>query len=104
MWTIQFWKAAGERALWTFAQSALATLGVIGIGFGDVNWITIASVGGVAAIASVLKSIVVNGATGDGPSITKAEQTVARDEVVVPVELAEAGIDATLAEHGVGPR
>jgi len=73
MFTIEFWKAAGERAVWTFAQSAIATIGVGSIGFGDVNWIAVASVGGVAAVISVLKSIIVNGVTGDGPSITKAE-------------------------------
>lgn len=76
IWSRAFWAAASERAIWTFAQSALATIGVGAVGFGDVNWIAVASVGGVAAVVSVLKSIVVNAATGDGPSTTNSEQIV----------------------------
>lgn len=85
MFTIDFWKAAGERALWTFAQSALATIGVGAAGFGEVDWIAVASVGGVAAVVSILKSIIVNGVTGDGPSITKAEQIVPEGDSVQPI-------------------
>lgn len=83
MFTLAFWKAAFERALWTFAQALIAVIGVGAVGFGDIDWLAAASIGGVAAVVSILKSIIVNGVTGDGPSITKAEQTVSKDEVVV---------------------
>lgn len=83
MFTIEFWKATGERALWTFAQAALAVITVDGLGFADINWINLASVAGVAAVASVLKSIIVNGITGTGPAITSAEQVVPEGAVVL---------------------
>lgn len=58
MWTGTFWKQALERALKTFAQAALALLAGDGIGVLDVNWGTVASVGALAAVASILTSIV----------------------------------------------
>jgi len=82
MFTIEFWKAAGERAIWTIAQSAVAAIGVGAVGFGDVNWIAVASIAGVAGVVSILKSIIVNGATGTGPSVTTAEQIVPEGSTV----------------------
>lgn len=73
IWTKQFWKAAGERALWTIAQSGLATIGITPIAFGDVNWALAGSIALTAGIVSVLKSIVVNGVTESGPSTANAE-------------------------------
>ncbi len=63
MWTLKFWKDAGERAVRTFAQVLLAFLVIEGyqIGFEDVEWMRATSVGGVAATASVLFSIVGTG-------------------------------------------
>lgn len=58
MLTTSFWKGAGERAIKTAAQSLLAVLGVTGLGFGDVDWAASLSVAGVAALASILTSIV----------------------------------------------
>lgn len=86
MFTSAFWIATGERAASTFAQAALAAIGVGAVGFGDIDWINVASVSGVAAVLSILKSLVVNAATGTGPSVTAAEQTVAKDEIVIPIE------------------
>ncbi len=57
MWTKTFWKQALERALKTFAQAALALLAGDGIGVLDVNWGDVASVGALAALASVLTSV-----------------------------------------------
>lgn len=74
IWTLNFWKATGERALWTVAQSGLATIGATPIAFGQVDWALSGSIAATAGIVSVLKSIVVNGITKDGPSVTKAEE------------------------------
>jgi hypothetical protein len=65
--TAAFWKGATERAIKTAAQSLLAVLGVTGIGFGDVDWTASLSVAGVAALASVLTSIVNPGFTSGVP-------------------------------------
>lgn len=53
---MNWWKAAGMRALKTFAQTALSML-TIGQAFIDVNWINVLSVAGVAAVYSLLTSI-----------------------------------------------
>lgn len=54
---MKWFKAAGIRALRTFAQTALSML-TIGQAFIDVNWIHILSVSGVAAVISILTSLV----------------------------------------------
>lgn len=58
MWTSTFWKQALERAIKTFAQGVLALLAGDGLGVVDVNWGDVASVGALAAIASILTSLV----------------------------------------------
>lgn len=50
-------KAAGIRAVKTFAQTALSML-TVGQAVIDVNWINVISVSGVAAIISLLTSVV----------------------------------------------
>ena len=50
--------AALKRAIHTMAQVALAYV-VVGKGFADIDWLSVASVAGVAGIVSFLKSIVV---------------------------------------------
>ena len=52
----EFWKAAGVRAVKTFAQTALSMI-TIGQAFIDVNWINVLSVSGVACILSLLTSL-----------------------------------------------
>lgn len=86
MFSLAFWKASAERAISTAAQVFIATVGVGAIGFGDVDWVSVLSISGVAALLSVVKSVAVNGLTGTGPSVTTAEQTVAKDEIVIPIE------------------
>lgn len=52
-----FWIALGKRALWTFAETALALIPV-GVGLEEVSWLHVLSVSALAAILSALKSIV----------------------------------------------
>lgn len=53
----QFWADAAERAVKTFAQSALATLGAGAVDILSVNWVGVLTVGGGAAIVSLLTSL-----------------------------------------------
>lgn len=49
-------RAAGIRALKTFAQTAVSML-TVGQAFLEVNWINVLSVSGVAAVVSLLTSL-----------------------------------------------
>jgi len=51
-----FWKAALIRALRTFAQTAIATIGTTAL-MEQVNWIAVASASVLAGILSILNSI-----------------------------------------------
>lgn len=69
MFTKSFWKQALERAIKTAAQAAAALLTANGTGLLDVNWSVIGSVAGLAALASILTSIVTSGVgEKDSPS------------------------------------
>lgn len=61
MFTRNFWRQTAERSAKTFAQAALALLTGDGLGVLDINWGDVGSVGLLAAIASVLTSIVTSG-------------------------------------------
>ena len=65
MFTKKFWKDAGERAVKTGAQSAVSVLGANATGLLDADWLTVASVAGLAAVVSLLTSIG-SGAVTDG--------------------------------------
>lgn len=52
----KFWRAAGIRALRTFAQAAMATIGT-SVLLSQVDWIAVVSASLLAAILSVLTSI-----------------------------------------------
>ena len=54
--TKEFWKAAGIRALRTFCQTAVATIGTSAV-MQDVNWIMVGSASLLSAVLSVLTSI-----------------------------------------------
>lgn len=49
-------KAAGIRAIKTFAQTAISML-TVGQAFIEVNWMNVLSISGVAAVISILTSI-----------------------------------------------
>lgn len=55
--SLDFWKAALARAVWTIAQTMLAML-TIGMSVQEVDWLRMLSVGAVAGVYSLLKSIV----------------------------------------------
>jgi hypothetical protein len=52
----EWWKAAGVRALRTFAQAAIATIGSSTV-LGNVDWRMVASASILAAILSLLTSL-----------------------------------------------
>ena len=66
MFTIRFWKDAGERAIRTAAQALLALWATDVSGVLAVDWLQAFSVAGLAAITSVLMSIVATGVGDKG--------------------------------------
>lgn len=52
----EFWKAALIRALRTFAQTAVATIGTSAL-LEQVNWLAVASASALAAVLSLLTSL-----------------------------------------------
>jgi hypothetical protein len=79
--TSKFWKDAFERALKTFAQSAVAIL-ALSTGLIDVSWIEAASTAGLAALISLLTSM---SSSGVGDS-TSASLVVATKETAPTVD------------------
>jgi len=67
MWELKFWKQTIERAIRTAAQALLALWGTQVSGVLDVDWLQAASVAALAALSSVLMSIVATG-VGDHES------------------------------------
>lgn len=53
----KYWGFAGERAVKTVAQVALATIGVTAAGLLDVDWVQVASVSALAGVMSLLTSV-----------------------------------------------
>lgn len=58
MFTKEFWSYAGERAIKTIAQAALAFLGTSTVGLFTIDWTSFASVSLGAGLLSILTSIV----------------------------------------------
>ena len=53
----RYWNYAAERAAKTLAQTALATIGVGAVGILEVDWVNVGSVSALAAIMSLLTSV-----------------------------------------------
>ena len=49
-----WWKAAGIRAIRTFAEAMLAYIGTGAILIGDVNWLAALSAGAMGAVMAIL--------------------------------------------------
>ena len=58
MFTREFWSYAGERAIKTFAQAAMAYLGTGSVGLLTIDFVTLLSLAGGAALLSLLTSVV----------------------------------------------
>jgi hypothetical protein len=59
IFTVEFWRDyAGERAIKTFAQTAIASLGAGSVGLLTLDYAGLFSLAGGAALLSVLTSIV----------------------------------------------
>ena len=84
IWTIVFWRATTERAIKTLAQTAAALIVAAGTGLLDTDWLTVASVAGMAAVVSLLTSIASDAATGDGPSLGGGEVVAGSATVTAP--------------------
>jgi hypothetical protein len=108
MFTIAFWKGATERAIKTAAQSLLATISVTGLTFGAVDWGVALSVAGLAALASVLTSIV-NPApvpASQDPELAEAQAIAAANSAAVAEDLEaqeEESVDELPAYDGSDP-
>jgi hypothetical protein len=53
----EYWAFAGERAVKTVAQVAIATIGVNAVGLLDVDWVQVLSVSALAGVMSLLTSV-----------------------------------------------
>ena len=82
--TGQFWSAAVERAVKTFAQTALAVIGLAGVTPADVDWQQVLLAAAFGALASVLTSVASAGAGNPGPSL--ASEELVPPPVVPPAE------------------
>ena len=56
MFSKTWWKAAAVRAIRTFAQTAIAAIGVTAT-VSAVDWLTVLSTSGLAAVLSLLTSV-----------------------------------------------
>jgi hypothetical protein len=57
MFSLEFWSYAGERAIKTIAQAALAFIGSGSIGLFMIDWASLASVSLGAGFLSILTSV-----------------------------------------------
>ena len=71
--TAAFWKASGERAVKTFAQTLVAAF-ALGTPIWDLDWQSGVGIAATAGVLSILTSVGSDAVTSQaGPSLTKAE-------------------------------
>lgn len=63
--SVAFWTGTFDRAVSTFAQTALGSFVVGQTGLIGLNWLDVASIAGAAALMSVLQSVAFRGAPTD---------------------------------------
>lgn len=56
LWSKNWWKAAGTRAIKTFAQTFVSSV-TIGMAINEINWLTVASIAAVASVLSLMTSV-----------------------------------------------
>lgn len=80
MWEARFWRAAAERAVRAFAN---ALVGYLVVGMATEDWVLALKASGVAALSSVLLSLIASGVGPEGPSFgqEKVAQPPAPDVV-----------------------
>jgi hypothetical protein len=66
MWSLAFWKDTAERAIRTAAQALLALWGTQVTGIMEVDWAQALSVAALAALSSVLMSLIATGVGDKG--------------------------------------
>lgn len=77
MTTVAFWRAAGERAARTIAQTAIAIIGVdAATSVVDIDWPYIAGVSATAGILSLLTSVAASNVGDPGPSFGQEVETL----------------------------
>ncbi len=85
MFDIRFWKAAGERAVKTFAQTLVALIGTGAVGIMSLDWPQMLSISATATLLSVLTSVAsANFGSNPGPSL--ADETIEPGADVLEVE------------------
>ena len=98
MFDTNFWRAAGERAIKTFAQTLVALVGTEMVGIHTLDWGTILSAAATATLLSILTSVAsANFGKNPGPSLSDESthpDTIVM-EVEVPVEVKPAAKKAT---------
>jgi hypothetical protein len=71
LFEVHFWRFALERAIKTFAQTALALLGAGALNVLTVDWSQALGVSAGAAVLSILTSVASAGVSGGSPSLVK---------------------------------
>ena len=76
IWTAAFWRATAERVIATIVGALVAVLTADGFDLLKVDWTGVLVTIGTAGLVSLLKAVLANVATKNGPSLTSSEQVV----------------------------